>query len=324
MQSLSHQKRLASAVLMVRPEDFRFNEQTGKDNAFQKAPSCPQSEVNSRAMAEFKAMVARLREAGVEVLVLEKNPSLGVETPDAVFPNNWFSTEHDGTLIFYPMLTENRRAEKRIVDVEALLDNNGFHIRNLINIGRYGAPRHILEGTGSMIIDHRGERVYAAESQRCEPVQFDNFIHARRYKEGILFRTADADGLPIYHTNVMMSIGMGFAVICAECIVPADRARVLGKLRQTHEVIEISMAQMAESFCGNILQISNTDGEPLIAMSASAHAGFTQEQRDRLEQHGRLLPLDITTIEEVGGGSVRCMLAEVFLPRQPQWAERTA
>ena len=166
-----------------------------------------------------------------------------------------------------------------------------------------------------MIIDHVNQVVYAAESQRCERAQFENFIHARRYLAGILFRTRSSSGKPIYHTNVMMSIGARFAVVCTDCIVPEDRAKVLDRLNATHEVIEISIPQMEQSFCGNILQLRSREGKPLIAMSERAFQGFTPAQRARLEGHGRLLPMPIPTIEEVGGGSIRCMLAEIFLPR---------
>ncbi len=301
---------------MVRPVDFRYNDETGADNEFQVAPRIPADQLASAVVAEFDGMVRTLRSAGVEVLVLEKNRGLGVETPDAVFPNNWFSTEHDGTLIFYPMLTENRRAEKRVVDVEELLVQRGYQIRNLINIGYYRRRQPALEGTGSMVIDHDNEVVYAAESLRCDPGQFANFLQARRYREGVLFSTASSTGRPIYHTNVMMSIGDRFAVICSECIVDGQqRADVVGRLRRTHHVVDISIEQMEQHFCGNILQLRDLRGAPLIVMSRNAHEGFTEQQRADLARFGRLVPVDIPTIEEVGGGSARCMIAEVFLPR---------
>lgn len=317
MKAAIQYKRLADTILMVRPYDFTYNEQTGLDNEFQQRPVCGVDNVNAKAMAEFANMVDILRSRDVKVTILEKGR--GRETPDAVFPNNWFSTEHDGTLIFYPMLTENRRAEKRVVDVEDLLIKEGFHIRNLINIGRYSQPIRILEGTGSMIIDHDNEIVYAAESQRCERSQFEDFLHARRYCEGILFQTRGSSGKVIYHTNVMMSIGRSLAVICLACI-PSQRQRdqITSRLGTSHEIVDISMEQMEKSFCGNILQIRNRKDKSLIVMSERAYQGFTGEQHERLAKHGEALPIPIPTIEEVGGGSVRCMMAEVFLPRVPK------
>ncbi len=308
--------RLADTVLMVRPVDFRYNDETGVDNEFQRPPRMSTPELTARVLEEFEGMVRVLRGEGVDVLVLEKNRGLGIETPDAVFPNNWFSTEHDGTLIFYPMLAENRRAEKRVVDVEELLVRHGYRVRNLLNIGYYRRSQPALEGTGSMVIDHDNEIVYAAESLRCDREQFANFVQARRYREGVLFRTAGSSGNPIYHTNVMMSIGDRFALVCADCIVdPLEREDVRARLRATHHVVEISMEQMERSFCGNILQVRDRRGQAVIVMSRTAHDGFTSEQREELARFGRLAPVDIPTIEEVGGGSARCMMAEVFLPR---------
>ncbi|CAM2008312.1 citrulline utilization hydrolase CtlX [Acanthopleuribacter pedis] len=307
--------RLADTILMVRPFDFDFNEETGRDNEFQNRPLADLNNVNAQAMNEFENMVIRLRAEGIRVLVLEKSANSWIKTPDAVFPNNWFSTEHDGTIVAYPMLAENRRAERRFEDVEQLLEDNGFYIRNLINVGRFTEKKYILEGTGSMVIDHSNEVVYAAESQRCHPLQFNNFINLRRYREGVLFKTASSNGLPVYHTNVMMSIGDGFAVICSECIVdPSERGRVVDKLAENHEIIDISMFQMERHFCGNILQVRNPLNQNLIVMSQNAYNGFTDLQKARLEAYGKLVPVKIDTIETVGGGSARCMMAEIFSP----------
>lgn len=310
-----NQARLADTILMVRPFDFDFNEETGRDNEFQNRPLADLNNVNAQAMSEFENMVARLRAEGVRVLVLEKSTAQWLKTPDAVFPNNWFSTEHDGTIVAYPMLAENRRAERRFEDVEKLLEDNGFYIRNLINVGRFTEKEYILEGTGSMVIDHGNEVVYAAESQRCHPRQFRNFVNLRGYREGVLFKTASSNGLPVYHTNVMMSIGEAFAVICSESIVdPIQRRLVCDKLAQTHELIDISLYQMERHFCGNILQLRSGLGQNLIVMSQNAFDGFTDLQKTRLEQHGKLVPVKIDTIETVGGGSARCMMAEIFSP----------
>lgn len=315
MIDVNRDYRATDTLLMVRPHDFGFNEETGLDNDFQQRHD-DGSDVRGRAMHEFAGMVDRLRQEGVEVLILEASPNSWVKTPDAVFPNNWFATERDGTIVSFPMLAENRRAEKRLTDIEDLLCRHGFYIRNLINVGRYGERQLILEGTGSMVIDHSQRRIYAAVSQRCHPKQLHNYMQLRDYDEAVVFETRASTGRPVYHTNVLMSVGERFAVICSQCIAnPVERDVVLSRLRERHEVIEITLEQMESHFCGNILQVRNHFGEPLIVMSQRAFNGFSQTQRHRLSQHGRLVPVDIGTIEEVGGGSARCMMAEIFLPR---------
>lgn len=310
-------KHLTNTIMMVRPYDFDFNEETGRDNEFQNRPIGDTSNVNSLAMKEFSRMVAQIRAAGVEVLVLEKSDSKDLlKAPDAVFPNNWFSTELDGTVLMYPMYAENRRAEKRIGDVENILLENNLFIKNVIHVGRPNEDEKILEGTGSMIIDHTNRNVYAAISKRCHRDQFNNFMDLRGYNNGILFHTKSSNGQAIYHTNVMMSIADKFAVICLESICDAaERKKVASMLEKTHEIIDISIKQMERSFCGNILQVRNNQGEPVTVMSQSAYEGFTDEQFDRIESHGMVVNAKINTIERVGGGSARCMMAEVFLPR---------
>ena len=267
--------RTTDTILMVRPYDFGFNEETGRDNEFQKRLDLSDREINARANAEFQTMVDRLRAEGVFVLILEKPDRPYPKTPDAIFPNNWFSTEHDGTLITYPMAAMNRRYERRPEDVEKLLKANGYKIRNVIHVGELDETERFLEGTGSMIIDHRAEVVYAARSQRCHPNQFDNFIRLRFYEQGIMFDTQSSQGKPIYHTNVMMSIGETYAVVCLDCIaLESDRKRVQASLETQFEVIAISMEQMEKHFCGNILQVRSAGGRPLIVMSASAFDGL--------------------------------------------------
>jgi len=310
--------RTTDTILMVRPHDFGFNEETGLDNEFQKRLNLSGEEINRKANAEFQAMVDILRAEGVTVLILEKpepvlSKSVPGKVPDAIFPNNWFSTEHDGTLLTYPMAAMNRRHERRPEDVEKLLRANGYKIRNVINVGHLDETNRFLEGTGSMIIDHRAEVVYAARSNRCNDEQFDNFIRLRFYEQGIMFNTKSSRGTPIYHTNVMMSIGDEFAVICLACIHDkTEKQLVKASLEKYFEIIEISMEQMENSFCGNILQVNSAGGVPLIVMSMSAFKGFTTDQIKQLETHGKILPMDLGVIESVGGGSARCMMAEIF------------
>ncbi len=305
--------RTTDTVLMVRPYDFGFNEETGQDNKFQKKLKISNTQINRKANIEFQNMVDLLENEGVTVLILEKPDKPYSISPDAIFPNNWFSTEHDGTILVFPMAAQNRRFEKRPADVERLLKTNGYKVRNIINVGHLDETDCFLEGTGSMVIDHRAEIVYAARSKRCNAEQFDNFIRLRFYKEGILFDTKSSNGFPVYHTNVMMGIGEKFAVVCLECISnDKDRTRVANSLNKFFDVIEITMQQMEKHFCGNILQVNAHGKNPLIVMSEQALAGYSKSEIRRFEQYGKILPVDLKTIETVGGGSARCMMAEIF------------
>jgi hypothetical protein len=305
----------ADCVVMARPRDFGFNEETGLDNEFQNRLAADAAEINRRANAEFQNMVDRLRAEGVEVLTLEPAEGDEPKLPDAVFPNNWFSTEHDGTILVYPMMAPSRRAERRIDALKRLLRQNGRVVKDVIPLGGPDADR-FLEGTGSLVIDHVGKIVYAARSARTDPALFQEFIRLRSYQEGMLFSALSSSGRPIYHTNVVMSLGERFAVVCGESIADAaERKGVLELLRRSFDVLEISFAQTEKCFCGNILQLRNGRNEPLIVMSARAESGFTPEQHGRLAGYGKIVSIDLETIETVGGGSARCMLAEVFSPR---------
>ncbi len=307
-------KQCASTVLMVAPHDFEFNEETSFDNEFQSRPSISPSVVNRRAMAEFEGMVELLRCHGISVLLPERR-TIGPRTPDAVFPNNWVATAHDGTVLLFPMAPPGRRLEKRIDAVEAVLDHDNYLIRNIVNIGRHYETKYFLEGTGCLVIDHDNQRVFAARSERCHEEQLKNFARVRQY-ETIVFDTCSSTGKPIYHTNVMMSIGEKVAVICLACIPNAEQRRqVFATLDTNHEVIELSLEQVERNMCGNILQVKNTAGKRFMVMSQRAYSGFTSAQRKALLAHGDILQVSLDTIESVGGGSARCMLAEVFLPQ---------
>ncbi len=309
--------RTADTILMVRPRDFGYNEETGLDNEFAHKPDMTPKLINKKANIEFQAMVDGLRNKGVVVLILEPPISHDITTPDAIFPNNWFSTEHDGTILTYPMMAKNRQAERRLLEIEKLLNKNGYIIRNCINVGRLDEQEKFLEGTGSLIIDPVDEVVYAAKSERCNSDQFDNFIRLRFYLEGILFDTKSSSGKPIYHTNVMMSLGEKYAVICAECIPDKkQRDHVLATLKKSFDVMEITMDQMEKHFCGNILGVRNQGNESFIVMSQNAYQGFTKKQKDFLEQYGEILSFDLSFIEKIGGGSARCMMAEIFSVRE--------
>ena len=305
-------------LLMVRPVDFGFNAQTGADNVFEHHGSDDASVVTGRAMQEFGGMVQKLRASGINVLVLESSRKHDkVKTPDAVFPNNWVTIDHHGSVMVFPMKTPNRRAETgRINDVMGLLKQSGYVTQarpTYIGDGSH----HALEGTGAMVLDHQDKVAYAALSERCNAHLLESYTQARSYAAPVAFHTRGSGGKPFYHTNVMMSVGDGFAVVCSEAIAdPQERQQVLADLRRTHEVIEISLQQTEMHFCANILQVANNAGKPFIVMSQNAYNGFTEVQRQQLAKYGELLPVDIHTIESVGGGSARCMMAEVFAPKR--------
>lgn len=306
--------QLASAVVMVRPVDFAFNEETALDNEFQNKLD-DTVKVTEQALFEFENMVQNLRTAGIEVLVLEKAEQAN-HTPDAIFPNNWFSTSVDGCLTIYPMFAENRRQERRISDLCLLLKAQGYLVNQVDQTAPLDEQEEILEGTGALVIDHLNSVLYASESERCHSAAFQRFTKQKNYQAGFLFKTTSDNGKPIYHTNVMMSVGEGFAVICAECFEDLEEyQRVKLSLSLHHEVIEISKEQMETGFCGNILHVKNANNAPYIVMSKNAFNGFSQAQKQQLAQYGELLVNDIDTIEAVGGGSARCMIAEVFLPK---------
>jgi hypothetical protein len=309
--------RTADTVLMVRPRDFGYNIETGIDNEFQKKPAIDPENLQKKANKEFQAMVAGLRSKGIKVLILEPPINKDITTPDAIFPNNWFSTEHDGTILTYPMMARNRKAERRLLAIETLLNENKYTIRNCINVGRIDEPKKFLEGTGSLVIDPVDEVVYAARSERCHPDQFDNFIRLRFYKKGILFDTKSSSGRPIYHTNVMMGLGEKYAVICLDCIPDKmQRNLVFETLNQSFDVMEITMDQMENHFCGNILEVRNQTNKSFIVMSEKARQGFTKTQKKFLERYGNILSFDLSFIEKIGGGSARCMMAEIFSVRE--------
>ncbi|MCZ2720623.1 arginine deiminase-related protein [Marinomonas sp. 15G1-11] len=309
------QTQLSDTLVMVRPVDFGFNEQTGGDNAFQHKPDVGEN-VTEKALIEFQNMVDNLRSVGITTLVLEKGQH-NKKTPDAIFPNNWFSTTASGTLLVYPMYAENRRQERRIDDLTELLEAHNYSVNDTQIVGDFNETQEILEGTGVLIFDHIHNRIFAAQSERCHPEQLDRFATKRGYQEVYLFQTTSSHGTPIYHTNVMMSVGDGFAVVCADSITDKEAYQTLkSALAIDREVIEISMEQTEKHFCANILHVKNDQGQPYIIMSQSAYNGFTSSQKAQLEKYGTLLPNPIETIEKIGGGSARCMIAEVFLPKK--------
>lgn len=304
--------QIASTILMVRPASFGFNAETARNNVFQKKVNASQKEVQQKAVEEFDKFVATLRKKGIDVIVFED--SAKPVKPDAVFPNNWFCTLEDGTLAVFPMYAPNRRVEKRDDLLQMLVDK--YNVRDVEDWSEYEAEGLFLEGTGSMIIDQDYKIIYACISERTNKSVLEKFAHAHGYK-AMLFSSKDEGSTDVYHTNVIMHLGETYAVICLESIPnEAERIAVSQLLISTgHEVIPITLKQV-HAFAGNMLQVKNAKGEKFTILSKSAFNSLTKEQKDILQTHSSLLPIDITTIETIGGGSTRCMMAEIFLDKK--------
>jgi hypothetical protein len=304
----------APGVLLVRPARFGYNDETAASNRFQHAELC--SDTVQRAQREFNVLAAAIHDAGVSVCVVDDSDEPA--KPDAVFPNNWVSFHRDGTVVLYPMQALNRRAERRMEIVAAAEQQLGFRRRRLLDLSGYETQGSALEGTGSLVLDHVHKVAYACASSRTDAALVREWSQQMNY-EALLFDARGSGGLPIYHTNVLLSIGARWAVVCAEAIDDADRARVLQRLAASgREIILISTAAMA-AFAANILELRGIDAacseRSLLVLSEQARSALQQLEhrswerlRERVDQ---IVATPIPTIERVGGGSVRCMLAEV-------------
>ena len=311
--------QLASTVLMVRPVRFEANPLTAESNAFMAAMSADAEEQQRAALEGFEAVVAALEAAGVNVVAVDDTPE--PHTPDSVFPNNWISFHADGTVVLYPMQAENRRTERRLDVLDVLSERHGFHVGEVIDLSHHEGNGHYLESTGSLVLDRQNRVAYACLSSRTHLDPLGDFAQRLDY-EIVAFDAVDRNGKPIYHTNVLMSIGERFAVVCAAAIPdPAQREAVLSRLAASgRQVVELSYDQL-EAFAGNLLELRAADGARVVALSQQALDALTPEQRALLEANGRIAVADIAPIEASAGGSVRCMLAEVHLPLGPGEAE---
>ena len=301
-------------VLMVKPVQFGFNEEAFVTNKFQqKAVNTPQSELQGKALQEFNLVVEKLIELKVNVLVY--SDSKETFTPDSIFPNNWISTHSNGMVFTYPMLAKNRQLERRKDIVLDLFSRFGFSY--LIELEDYenAKPPKYLEGTGSMVLDHQKRIVYAAISPRTDESVLAEFAKHLRYKV-VSFTAYGAQKEKIYHTNVMMCIGEKYIVIGENTIAEEDRERVMASVRKANKaVIELTNKQVYEHFAGNMLQLRNNDNETVLVMSEAAYNSLTKEQLKKLNKHNdHLLSVTIPTVEKIGGGSARCMLAEIYFP----------
>jgi hypothetical protein len=297
---------MVTKLLMIRPCCFGYDDQTASNNRFQRQKEG--EDVQSVALEEFDGMVSMLRDHGIPVLVVEDTPE--PLTPDSIFPNNWFSTHNDGTLVLYPMFAPNRREERRPEIIQAVKDAAGT--TRVIDLTEWEDRGEFLESTGSMVLDRKSRIAYSCRSPRTSEKVLDEFCREMGYR-AVLFDAVDRDGSPIYHTNVMMSIGDGYAVVCKDVITsPEELAMVERSLTASgKEIIDISYDQMLDYAC-NILQVHDTEGKSLIVMSETARASLNAAQLAALNEKGAILAARIPQIEEVGGGSARCMMAEVL------------
>ena len=298
-------------ILMVRPCAFGYNPETAVNNYFQ-VPMPSSGNIQEMALAEFDKMVNALRANDINVLVVDD--TVTPHTPDSIFPNNWFSTHADGRILLYPMYARNRRLERRD-DIVALAQQHNSSKNELLDLSAYEAEGRFLEGTGSIIFDRDNGIAYASISERTDILLFEDLCKKLNYK-AISFtarQNAIDNRLPVYHTNVVMCMGKQFVVICMDSIdVESERQMLLETFAQTNkQVIEITEAQM-EAFAGNMLQLTNKEGKDVLLMSQAAYKSLNSTQITQLSAYNKLLPIAVPTIEKHGGGSVRCMVAEIF------------
>lgn len=291
---------------MVKPLDFAFNEESAISNAFQKNI---EGDVNALAIEEFDNAVDLIKRSGIEVIVFDKESE--VKVPDAVFPNNWVGFHPEGKVILYPMMHENRRNERN-TDLLDLLEENGHLIKEVVDLSYKEEFGEFLEGTGSMVIDYKSKVAYACASPRT-----DNSLFSETAKlldlDSFSFNANDLQGRPIYHTNVLLSITEKLAIVCLECIDNSIQRMMLKKKLEESglEIIEISYSQL-EHFCGNVFEVKNTKDESFIIGSSTAWKAFTSDQQSLIEKHHSPIIINIPSIETVGGGSARCMVAGVY------------
>lgn len=297
---------------MIRPARFESNPLTAESNRFQGRSTATPEVQQALALKEFDRLAEALRDAGIDVIVVDD--TLEPHTPDSIFPNNWISFHADGRIVLYPMEAANRRTERRMDIIDYLNGELGLLVTEIVDLTGHEDSGHYLEGTGSMVLDRVNRVAYACISSRTHFDPLGDFAQRMNY-EVVAFDAVDSDGVPIYHTNVLMNIGEALAVICDAAIPRQDqRDAVLGQLRDTgHDVICLSYEQL-NAFAGNMLELRNKQGERVIAISQQAHDSLNDEQLSLLRANGRIVSVPIDTIEKSAGGSVRCMLAEVHLP----------
>ncbi|WP_121051530.1 citrulline utilization hydrolase CtlX [Lacinutrix venerupis] len=308
-------RQTTNTILMIRPVAFRMNEQTAVNNYFQEDIQLKNAEINAKAQEEFDAFVEKLTAVGVNVIV--EDDDILMDTPDSIFPNNWVSFHENGNVGLYPMFAENRRRERR-EEVFARLEKEGFKINDIIDYTTAENENVFLEGTGSLLLDRVNDKAYCALSPRADEGLFIEFCEDFEYTPVVFTANQTVDGkrLPIYHTNVMMCLAETFSVICLDSIDDKkERKNVIKNLKADgKEIINITEEQMA-NFAGNMLQVRGKDNKLYLVMSQAAHNSLSQAQINIIERHCEILSSSLETIETCGGGSARCMMAEVFLSK---------
>ena len=306
-----------NSILMIRPVAFRMNEQTAVNNYYQKVIDglLPET-VNAKAQQEFDTFVAKLTAVGVDVIVVED--TLNPDTPDSIFPNNWISFHENGDVALFPMFAENRRQERReeLLDV---LEEKGFVIENIVDYTSAEEDGYYLEGTGSILLDRANGKAYCALSPRADEELFIEFCEDFDLNPIIFeaFQTVNGERKLIYHTNVMMCLGETYAVICADSIDDKkERKMVLDSLKGDEKEVILITEDQVNNFAGNMLEVKGANDRRYLVMSSSAHKSLTKKQVAQLEEHVTILSSSLDTIEACGGGSARCMMAEIFLPRE--------
>ncbi|RXP58562.1 amidinotransferase [Lutibacter sp. HS1-25] len=310
-------QQITNTILMIRPVSFRMNEQTSVNNYYQKVlDSLTPETVQFRALQEFDAFVEKLRAKGVNVIVV--NDTKDTDTPDAIFPNNWISFHQNGDVGLYPMFAENRRLERR-EDILETLEEQGFVINNVVDYSSAEDEGIFLEGTGSLLLDRVNQKAYCALSPRADEDLFIEFCEDFEYTpvSFVAYQTVNGNRLPIYHTNVMMALAENFAVICLECIDDkSERNNIKAHLKEDGKEIIVINEKQVVNFAGNMLQVLGENNKRYLVMSQAAYQCLNKQQIATIEKYCEIIYSPLDTIEACGGGSARCMMAEVFLPKE--------
>lgn len=309
-------RQTTNTIVMIRPVNFRMNEQTAVNNFYQEEIELKNSLINKKAQQEFDVYVAKLRSFGIQVVAVLDNDEF--DTPDSIFPNNWISFHENGVVSIYPMFAENRRLERR-EDILTKLENEGFLIENVIDYTSAEEEEVFLEGTGSMILDRENRKAYCALSPRADEDLFIEFCEDFEYTPVIFTanQTIKGSRVPIYHTNVMMCVAETFTIICLDAIDDKkERKSVIKHLKENKKQIITISEQQVNNFAGNMLQVKGKDDERFLIMSLAAFNSLTKSQIKQIEDHCKIITSSLETIETCGGGSARCMMAEVFLPKK--------
>ncbi len=309
-------RQTTNAIFMIRPVAFRMNEQTAVNNYYQKVlDGLLPATVNAKAQQEFDTFVEKLTAVGIDVTVIDS--TLNPDTPDSIFPNNWISLHENADVVLYPMFAENRRSERR-EEILDLLEEKGFEIQNIVDYTEAEQDGFYLEGTGSLVLDRTNGKAYCALSPRADEELFIEFCEDFDMSPIIFeaFQTVNGERKLIYHTNVMMCVGETFAVICADCIDDKkERKMVLDNLKADNKEIILITEDQMNNFSGNMLELRGANDKRYLIMSTSAHLSLTPKQVEQLQKHATILSSSLDTIEACGGGSARCMMAEIFLPK---------